>query len=293
MNEKLLTIGIPAYNRRQALGNVLNDMLGNGLGELPDVEILVIDDDSADGTFEAIRPLNGVGNLRILKNEQRAGFAGNFGRLIENCSSEYLLYSCDDDFVLKEGVLALLDYLKAESSPPALISSLFYDDGAVYRGNPNEVRDIGLHEYRDCCNHLPGIVINARLAKAVWSRLARHLLDRRNAYPQCCLALVFLLFGYRCIYLPVELVRTGYALESGITGYATVGERWKQFLFFCEFLTDLQSRIDDARIGAIVRELLESHKLSLFRTLGNGVSNEQPELARYYLQGALDHFKTT
>ena len=293
MNEKLLTIGIPAYNRRQALEQVLNDMRGNGLCEVPDVEILVIDDDSADGTFEAIRPLNGVGNLRILKNELRTGFAGNFGRLIENCSSEYLLYSCDDDFVLKEGVLALLEYLKADASPPALISSLFYDDGAVYRGNTDAVREIGLHEYRDCCNHLPGIVINARLAKAVWSRLERYLLDPRNAYPQCCLAAVFLLFGYRCIYLPVELVRTGYALESGITGYATVGERWKQFLFFCEFLHDLESRIDDARIGAIVRGLLESHKLSLFRTLGNGVSNEQPELARYYLQGALDHFSRT
>lgn len=289
MSNNLVTVGIPAYNRKDALLHVLREIVGTGVSTLPGVEVLVIDDDSPDGTYEAVLPFDGVGNIRVLKNAQRAGFRGNFGKLIEHCNTEYLVFSCDDDFVLREGMERLTAYLAAETAPPALVSSLFYDKGEVYRANAEAIAEIGLGEYRNCCAHLPGVVVNARLAKSVWPRIEQFMLDPRNVYPQCCLALVLLLFGYRCIYFPVELVKTGYDLESGIVAYATVGERWKQFLFFSDLLGHLAAHIQDAGIQANAQALLEQHKLSLFRTLGNGIASEAPELAPYYLRGAKAH----
>ncbi len=292
MSERIVTIGIPAYNRREALQHVLADLVKQGLHEMAGVEILVIDDDSPDGTHAAISPFDGVGSIRVLKNEQRAGFRGNFGKLIEHCRTEYLIYSCDDDFALRPGIEQLLAYLAKETAPPALISSLFYEKGEVYRANAESLQEISLYEYRNCCAHLPGVAFNARLARVVWGRLEQFMLDPRNVYPQCCLALVLMLLGYRGVYFPFELIRTGYDLESGITAYATLPERWKQFLFFSDLLDYLTTHIDAPEAQVKARELLELHKRSLFRTLGNGVSNEYPELAADYLAGAAEHFRS-
>ncbi|GGY28892.1 hypothetical protein GCM10007387_08880 [Pseudoduganella albidiflava] len=282
----LVTVGVPAWSRREALHAVLADMVATGLHTEPAVRILVIDDDSPDGSFDAVRHFDGQGNISVRKNAERQGFRGNFIRLIEQCETEYLLYSCDDDFVVTPGVVRLLEYLKTTPTPPALISSLFYDKGQVYRANDSQVLPIPLEEYRHCCAHMPGLVLNARLARAIVPRIEPFLRDPRNAYPQCCVALLLLLFGYPGIYLPVELVRTGFDLASGIEGYATVAQRWDQFLFFDELLGHLAGSITDADAAARARYLLERHRASLFLTLGSGIGHERPDLGQAYLDGA-------
>lgn len=289
MSDAILTIGIPAWNRRDALCAVLDDMVANGVHLLPQVEIMVIDDQSPDGSYQAAQRFHGLGNIRVLQNAERQGFRGNFCKVIENARTEYVLFSCDDDFVLADGVRGLLAYLAGTDTPPALISSLFYDKGEVYRANAEEIRPIRLGEYRHCCAHMPGLVFNARLAKAIVARIGSYLLDPRNAYPQCCVALLMLLFGYPGIYFPRELVRTGYDLESGIAGYATVAQRWEQFTFFDELLQHLAASISDATPSSLARQLLEHHRDSLFLTLGSGVSHERPELTAAYLRGAADY----
>ena len=289
MTDKIVTIGIPAYKRREALGSVLDDIVNQGIHTVPGVEILVIDDDSQDGSYESALPYGRLPNIRVLKNDTRAGFRGNMGQLIRHCATEYLVFSCDDDFVVREGIEKLVQYLRGETAQPALISSLFYEKDQVYRANPEQVREIALGEYRICCAHLPGVAVNVRVAKAAWSRIEKYQLDERNAYPQCCLAAVFLLFGYRCIYFPAELVRTGYDSESGLVGYATLAERWRQYLFFCEFLLHLSEHIGDAEVQRKALVLLQKHKESLFLVLGSGISHETPELVTYYINGAIGH----
>lgn len=285
-SQALVTVGIPAYNRRDALLAVLQEMVDAGLHLQPALRILVIDDDSPDGSFDAVRHFDGQGNIRVRKNAERQGFRGNFCRLIEACETEYLLHSCDDDFVQAAGVMKLVDFLRTTPTPPALMSSLFYEQGEVYRANDREVLPIPLEEYRHCCAHMPGLVLNARLAKVIVGRIKPFLLDPRNAYPQCCVALLMLLFGYPGIYYPVELVRTGFDLASGIEGYARVAQRWEQFQFFDELLTHLAGSIADADAAARARHLLEHHRAGLFITLGSGVSHERPDLAQAYLDGA-------
>lgn len=293
MSGALVTIGIPAWNRRDALCAVLDDMVAHGVHHLPQVEILVIDDHSPDGSYAAALRFNGVGNIRVVQNVERQGFRGNFCQVIEQTRTEYVLFSCDDDFVLADGVRGLLDYLARADPPPALISSLFYDKGAVYRANADEILPIPLGEYRHCCAHMPGLVFNARLARAIVPRIQGFLLDPRNAYPQCCVALLMLLFGYPGIYLPTELVRTGYDLASGIDGYATVAQRWEQFKFFDELLVHLGQSIGEPAIAGLAGQLLEHHHASLFLTLGSGVSYEKPGLAAAYLRGAAEYLQRT
>lgn len=291
MDGALVTIGIPAWNRRDALCAVLDDIVAQGVHLLPQVEVMVIDDHSPDGSYAAALRFNGVGNIRVLQNAERQGFRGNFCQVIEQARTEYVLISCDDDFVLADGVHGLLDYLARANPPPALISSLFYDKGEVYRANAEEVRPIPLGEYRHCCAHMPGIVFNARLAKAIVPRIRGFLLDPRNAYPQCCVALLMLLLGYPGVYLPTELVRTGYDLASGIDGYATVAQRWEQFTFFDDLLVHLRQSIGEPAIADLAGRLLEHHRSTLFYTLGTGVSYEKPALTAAYLRGAADYVR--
>jgi glycosyltransferase involved in cell wall biosynthesis len=285
----MLTIGIPSYRRKDALADVLEQAVASGVSQVSGVEMLVIDDDSQDGTYEHVLGFNGSGNIRILRNDYRRGFCGNFGRLIEECRTEYLMFSCDDDFIVRAGVDALVSYLRHETHQPALVSTLFYDKGEVYRSQPEGTSEIGLAEYRVCCNHLPGVVVNARLAKVLWQRMGAVLLDPLNVYPQCCLSALFLILGYRCVYAPMEVVRTGYALETGITGYATVKGRWDQYLFFHAFFEHLRTALVGAQYQENVAMLADAHDRSLFRLIGNGIFNERPDLVNLYLAGATEY----
>ncbi len=288
MAKKGLTIGIPTYDRCDAIGALLNRIVDAGINRIEDVEILVIDDDSPDGTFSRIEKYSGAGGIRVLTNPTRLGFQGNFLNVIAECDTEYVLYMADDDLVIEEGIRQLLQYIAAIPVDVALISSLFYRSGSIYRGNDKEIRLIGLAEFQSSCSHLPGIVLNKRLAMDVIDKLKPFLLDDYNVYPQCCIALMFLIQKLPCVYVPFEVARTGLDLPSRLTGYQTITGRWRQFLFFAEFMEHIAAMMEAPDEAERALALLEQHKRSLFRLLGAGIRAEAPEYAEYYLEGAKD-----
>lgn len=287
----LLTIGIPSYKRAQALRGVLEQANEHFKPEhRRDTGILILDDDSPDGTFDQLQQMQlDPSFFTIRKNAVRAGFCGNFLNLIRECPSEYLLFSTDDDFLLADGVRALSDFLGSADVPPAMISTVFRnEDGSIYRG-AEQLRPIHPYEFRNCCNHLPGVVFNARLAKAVLAKIEPLITAPNNYYPQACFSFLFLALNYHCVYHPAEPVATGYNLPSGISSYSSLGGRWSQFKFFDEFFKQLRARTDEADLVDKIDTALHEHRNSLFRTLGNGLLEENTELARYYLKGAAQY----
>ena len=123
MCEKLITIGIPTYNRREIIVKHINYLLKLNLPTF--VNVLIIDNNSSDGSYDAVRLLvEGNNNFKLLKNKENVGMAKSFIRLFDEADSEYLVLTSDEDFVLMEQMITL-KYFIANNRPSFISPQIF------------------------------------------------------------------------------------------------------------------------------------------------------------------------
>lgn len=94
MNKKMISIILPAYNEREnviPLSKEIHEILENNQHE-----IIIVDDNSPDGTYQALIELNKPYILPILRTEDR-GFAKSIRCGIENAKGDIIIIM-DSDF---------------------------------------------------------------------------------------------------------------------------------------------------------------------------------------------------
>jgi glycosyltransferase involved in cell wall biosynthesis len=105
----ILTIAIPTFNRKKALELQLNELLKL---KFEDIEILVSDNDSNDGTRQLLQSLNSeLPLLNKIRNETNLGFDGNIKCLYKAASGKFVWFLSDDDLVKYEEVGPILNAL--------------------------------------------------------------------------------------------------------------------------------------------------------------------------------------
>ena len=108
-NQKLITICIATYNRSDRVTNLIKTLLSFELNN--EVEILIIDDYSSDNTFENLSQFSDVPNVSVYRNQQNLSRARTHLKYFNLCKTEFLVELADDDYLLKDGLLELLDLL--------------------------------------------------------------------------------------------------------------------------------------------------------------------------------------
>ena len=98
----LCTIAVPVYHRRsRALAFAA---IESALAQpRSDVEILVIDDHTTDGTWDDVSRIADP-RARVLRNERNLGLFANFNRCLDESRGRYVRILCSDD-VLEPGTL--------------------------------------------------------------------------------------------------------------------------------------------------------------------------------------------
>lgn len=71
MSVHKLTIAVPVYNERERVGPALKELLSTGFPV--EIEIIVVDDGSVDGTADAISQIALPENVRLIKHERNRG----------------------------------------------------------------------------------------------------------------------------------------------------------------------------------------------------------------------------
>lgn len=103
MNETPVSAVITTHNRKDFLQKAINSVLGQ---TYPNIELIVVDDASDDGTKELMEKLaeqKGIKYIRIEKEDSRGGnYARNQGILAS--TGEYVAFLDDDDEWLKEKI---------------------------------------------------------------------------------------------------------------------------------------------------------------------------------------------
>jgi abequosyltransferase len=102
VNNKILTIAIPTWNRSEKLKESLDWLLPQIIDYKDSIELIISDNASTDNTMEILDNVKiNYPNLDIKFNKQpvNTGFYGNFKKCIELASGKYLWLLSDDDFI--------------------------------------------------------------------------------------------------------------------------------------------------------------------------------------------------
>lgn len=97
MKEPLMSIGIPAYNNGDYIGETIESILAQ---TYQNIELVIVDDNSSDHTYKVLESYAAKDSrVHIYKNEQNLGMSGNWNRCLELCTGDYLKLVCADDLL--------------------------------------------------------------------------------------------------------------------------------------------------------------------------------------------------
>jgi glycosyltransferase involved in cell wall biosynthesis len=138
-NTPLVSICIPAYNQFDYIAHTVQSAIHQNYNNK---EIIIIDDNSMDGTWEKLQEFSNYKEVILIKNESNLGIGGNWNKCIEKASGDYIKFSLGDDIIypgcIYEMVQVALKYRDAGlifSSRDFLLSDLSPD-----KMNINKIR---------------------------------------------------------------------------------------------------------------------------------------------------------
>jgi glycosyltransferase involved in cell wall biosynthesis len=111
----LVTVAIPAYNHERYVVRALDSLLDSGV---PELEILICDDASSDGTAAAAAAWgrehqHRVTHFQLLRHTRNAGLCATLNELVSSARGELIHLLASDDYLLPGGLLAKTQTLAA------------------------------------------------------------------------------------------------------------------------------------------------------------------------------------
>lgn len=127
MNNKVLTIGIAAYNVEKTIDACLTSMLYPAINN--DIEILVINDGSTDDTVNRVNKyVNKYPDTVKIINKKNGGHGSTINATIKYATGTYLKMVDGDDQVEKDGLISLVKKLKENEVVDMVFSPYFIVD---------------------------------------------------------------------------------------------------------------------------------------------------------------------
>jgi hypothetical protein len=103
----LVTIAIPTYNGERYLAETMLSAQGQSY---PNIEIMVIDDASIDGTLDIVRDRSSAdARVRLVQNAERLGMAGNFSACLTHARGAWVKFLLQDDLLSPTCVEQMVD----------------------------------------------------------------------------------------------------------------------------------------------------------------------------------------
>lgn len=110
MSSPRVTVGVPVYNGAKYISNTLEALRSQSLA---DIQVVVADNASTDGTLDVVRGVVGDDpRFEILTSEVNRGIPWNFNRLVDAARAPHFMWNGADDWVRAthlERCAALLD----------------------------------------------------------------------------------------------------------------------------------------------------------------------------------------
>ena len=112
MEQKLLSICFPTYNRAECIGEQLKRLSSVDKSVLDDVEIIVSDNCSPDNTKDVILSFQSKLDFKYNRNEKNLGPDENYLYCFSHATGKYVWLVGDDDYLLPENLHVVIETLK-------------------------------------------------------------------------------------------------------------------------------------------------------------------------------------
>ena len=129
MSNKILTIGIPTFNRDTYLDKCLHEIVTqlNGFSDL--IEIQVSDNASTDDTKLIIdKYYSQEYDIKYFRHNENIGMDGNFYSLYQSCATKYLWMLSDDDFLLPGALKKIMHIVRNKEFGVLYLNNLWFED---------------------------------------------------------------------------------------------------------------------------------------------------------------------
>lgn len=199
---KLLSICIPTFNRKEKLKAQIAFFEKEGVCSIDEVEVIVSDNASLDGTFNEFLYNKSNKNFYFYKQDKNIGIINNIHSAITHASGKYTWIVGDDD-ILTSGILEkVLKILKNHPNVGYVFINHKYingndiDENPVYKGIGGFYNQ-GLTEFFDMASTSgfgPGIFLSANIYLTANIKKADSILEKFGEYENMTLPLAYTLF---------------------------------------------------------------------------------------------------
>ncbi len=109
MNEVLVSILIPTYNREKLILETINSAINQ---TYKNIEIIVVDNNSTDDSYKFIKDIARLHtNIKVYQNKENIGLVRNWRKCIEYATGEYAKILWSDDLIAPTFIEKTLPYL--------------------------------------------------------------------------------------------------------------------------------------------------------------------------------------
>lgn len=181
----MVSVILPTYNERENIGNLIESILNNV--QLP-IEIIVVDDDSPDRTWEIVEEMSKVNkNIKSLRRLKERGLASAIKDGISFAEGEKIILM-DADFSMPPDIL--MQMVNHLDNFDIVVGSRYVEGG-------DDLRDCG---FRVFCSRIFNLSVSYLLNSAikdltsgflVFKRTAIDLASLKGQYGEYCIELLY------------------------------------------------------------------------------------------------------
>ena len=285
-NRTSLSVGIPTYFRADDVARLVAGLVAAD----PGLPVTVIDDGPDEDTATILE--SHAPPVRLVRHDVNLGYAQSFIELVENCGTDYLLVSADDDVCDKQELARARAAL--DDICPDFASTQFFDRSGVLKRGRTDSGPLALTEVRSASGHAPGLIYRTSTARAALPFLRARVAQGCYAarlYPQTLLVYVMALNGADCRWLPVAPITEGAAHPARLadadgTAYdAPAGRLREQEAFAAAFAAMAGAVPEDSR--AHLDAIATLHNQDAYRRFMRALRLHHPHLIDSWIPGSI------
>jgi hypothetical protein len=279
---KILTIGIPSFNRPEAAVDSLTNLLQ--LEVLNRSSILLVNNGSTkEYKITELKKIYQE-KFRYMEFDSNLGFGLNLIRLIEQCETKYLLFLSDEDNLIPLGFEKLLDFLNNKNPSLVILREENRLFGKIYKLKQRNVKGAS--------SYISGIIVNTETLKKHMDllKLLVETEEFASLYPQVVISA--LLNSIRPGYIaskPITVKRVELppaATSKNRNPYWYPTERVQQHLSFQRCILELSNHVN----SEVVKELLKLSKTlnsNFFGLIYDSIRSMSPDLQPIFVRSSL------